>query len=64
MLEKRIDILPLVWTFAFNGLIRMTEHPLCRTKCVDYFNLLTQELGIKILAHPVCKMLIIQEPKK
>jgi hypothetical protein len=28
------------------------------------FNLLASEFGIKIVAHPVCKMLIIQEPKK
>jgi hypothetical protein len=27
-------------------------------------NLLAPEFGIKILAHPVCKMRIIQEPKK
>jgi hypothetical protein len=29
-----------------------------------YVNLLAPEFGIKILAHPVCKMRIIQEPKK
>ena len=28
------------------------------------FNLLAPEFGIQILAHPVCKMWIIQEPKK
>jgi hypothetical protein len=28
------------------------------------FNLLAPEFGIKILAHPVCKMRIIQEPIK
>jgi hypothetical protein len=28
------------------------------------FNLLAPEFGIKILAHPVYKILIIQEPKK
>jgi hypothetical protein len=28
------------------------------------FNLLTPEFDIYILAHPVCKMLITQEPKK
>ena len=28
------------------------------------FNLLTPEFGIQILAHPVCKMWIIKEPKK
>jgi hypothetical protein len=28
------------------------------------FNLLAPEFGIQILAHPVCKMRIIQEPKK
>ena len=28
------------------------------------FNLLAPEFGIYILAHPVCKMWIIQEPKK
>jgi hypothetical protein len=27
-------------------------------------NLLAPEFGIKILAHPACKMQIIQEPKK
>jgi hypothetical protein len=32
------------------------------TNCV--FNLLAQEFGIYILAHPVCKMRIIQEPEK
>jgi hypothetical protein len=29
-----------------------------------YFNILAPEFGSKILAHPVCKMRIIQEPKK
>ena len=29
-----------------------------------YINLLAPEFGIQILAHPVCKMWIIQEPKK
>jgi hypothetical protein len=29
-----------------------------------FFNLLAPEFYIYILAHPVCKMLIIQEPKK
>jgi hypothetical protein len=28
------------------------------------FNLLAPEFGIYILAHPVCKMRIMQEPKK
>jgi hypothetical protein len=28
------------------------------------FNLLAPEFDIKILAHPVCEMQIIQEPKK
>ena len=28
------------------------------------FNLLAPEFGIQILVHPVCKMWIIQEPKK
>ena len=31
---------------------------------VQKINLLAPEFGIKILAHPVCKMWIIQEPKK
>jgi hypothetical protein len=29
-----------------------------------FINFLALEFGIKILAHPVCKMRIIQEPKK
>ena len=34
-------------------------------ECKDeLFNLLAPEFYIQILAHPVCKMWIIQEPKK
>ena len=32
--------------------------------CKNIFNLLAPEFGIEILAHPVCKMWIIREPKK
>jgi hypothetical protein len=32
--------------------------------CESAFNLLASEFGILILAHPVCKMQIIQEQKK
>jgi hypothetical protein len=31
---------------------------------ISSINLLAPEFGIYILAHPVCKMQIIQEPKK
>jgi hypothetical protein len=31
---------------------------------LNIFNLLAPEFGILILAHPVCKIRIIQEPKK
>jgi hypothetical protein len=37
-----------------------------QTACCETlaFNLLAQEFGIYILAHPVCKIRKIQEPKK
>jgi hypothetical protein len=31
---------------------------------LSHINLLAPEFDIQIVAHPVCKMLIIQEPKK
>ena len=36
----------------------------CTKPCVGFLNLLAPEFHIQILAHPVCKMRIIQEPKK
>ena len=47
--------------FLYRGADKSLARPTSR--CI-LFNLLAPEFGILILAHPVCKMWITQEPKK
>ena len=46
------------------NIMKYTVDLIARLCAGNKINLLALEFGIQILAHPVCKMWIIQEPKK